>query len=230
MCEIYESTCLVCGGELHHVDGLICTKCLLKLNLTNFWVERDNPMTANLRLMQPIIESGVAMFFYNEHCRDMIHRLKYRGEWQTARSLGEMLGECLCSTDIYDDVDVIVPVPLHPLRRLWRSYNQGEYIASGVAAKLGVKTNFYSLYRSRYSSPQARKSHFDRWADDAEDTFQVRGIERLRGKHILVVDDVYTSGATIFRCVDALYHSVPNCRISVATLTVSSALSKGGLV
>lgn len=218
---IYPPRCLVCGEPLHLSGSQICTKCFGAMSLTRFWEQPDNTMAQSARDMQPIIENASALLYFDSYSRPMIHRLKYSGEWRTAEYLGELLGAYLSVSGLYPDVDVVVPVPLHPLRRLGRTYNQSEYIATGVASRLGAKTNFRSLYRTRYTSAQALKSRMDRWGND-DDLFALRSVDSLRGKHILLVDDVYTSGATIFRCVEIIHRHLPECQISIATLAAST--------
>ncbi len=157
------------------------------------------------------------MLHFNKTSRPLIHRLKYHGEWQTAEYLGQLLGSYLSTCELYASVDVVIPVPIHPLRRLGRTYNQSEYIARGVASALGVTTNFHSLYRRHYTSAQALKPRQERW-DNFDNIFAVRKPNALQNKHILIVDDVYTSGATIFSCIDALHSALPLSKISIATL------------
>lgn len=167
--------------------------------------------------MQPRIDSAAAMLFYDGYSRGMIHRLKYRGQWRVARSMGEIFGAYLHSSDIYSTVDIIIPVPLHPFRLLQRGYNQSEYIAQGMAHHMGIKVDSSILYRSRYTLAQARKSSVERW-EGGHGLFAVKHAEAIRGKHILLVDDVYTSGATIFRCVEAIHRAQIDCKISVVAL------------
>ncbi len=217
---IYPPKCLVCRDPIHISGSLICTKCFSRISFTKFWSRRDNLMAQHACDLQPIIENASAMLFYDSYSRDMIHRLKYRGEWRTAEYLGEIFGAYLAREELYAHVDVVVPVPIHPLRRFLRGYNQSEYIARGIASKMGIEVNSHSLYRCRYTSAQARKSKIERWGDDS-DIFRVRSLDRLRGRHILLVDDVYTSGATIHRCVEVLSRALPECRISVATVAAS---------
>ncbi len=216
---VYPPKCLVCGQILHVAGTHICTKCFGSISYTRYWEHADNIMAEHARDMQPMIENACAMLYYDSYSRPMIHRLKYYKEWHTAKYLGELLGAYLSVSGDYNTVEVVVPVPIHPIKRIDRNYNQAEYIAQGVASKLGVETNFSSLYRSRYTSAQARKSRVERWSDN-DDIFGLRNIEKLRGKHILLVDDVYTSGATIFRCVETLHRAIPQSQISVATLAI----------
>lgn len=135
--------------------------------------------------------------------------------------MGRQYGAELKSGGLYDDVDAVVPVPLHYRKLLHRGYNQSTYIARGIASELGVKADTGLLRRRRNNPSQARKMHAERW-DNVEDLFAVRrSAERLRGRHILLVDDVFTTGATVVACIEALHRAMPECRISVAALAVS---------
>ncbi len=114
----------------------------------------------------------------------------------------------------------MVPLPLHPFKRMRRGYNQSEYLAEGIAAQLGVGVDRRSVFRSRYTAAQALKPRRER-AGNVEGAFAVRHPERLAGRHILLVDDVMTTGSTLASCIEAIVRAVPDCRVSVAALAVS---------
>ncbi len=217
---IFPPKCIICQEPIHISESLICTKCFGSISYTRFWEYSDNAMAQHARDLQPFIHHASAMLFYDSYSRDMIHRLKYRGEWHTAKYLGKIFGGYLMCSELYEDVDMVVPVPLHPLRRIVRGYNQAEYIASGIAAQMGCAKSFGNLYRTRYTSAQARKDKVDRWKVE-RGLFEVRNPKILNGKHILLVDDVYTTGATIFRCAEALHLAAPEARISIIAVAAS---------
>ena len=171
--------------------------------------------------LMPVVHA-TALFFYIEESRFrfLIHAIKFRGSWRTAILLGEWLGLILARTERFDEIDLIVPVPQHPLRRLQRGYNQSDYIADGIASVLGAKVSYHALRRKTNNESQTRHSRNERW-DNVEGIFKVRRPEQLRGKHILLVDDVFTTGATIISCCDALFEACQQIRVSVATLAVS---------
>jgi ComF family protein len=131
----------------------------------------------------------------------------------------------LKSSGLYDDVDIVVPIPLHYKKLLKRSYNQSTYIAEGIARELGIDYNSHLLYRRRNNPPQARNKASQRW-QNVEELFAVRNAKRLQGKHILIVDDVLTTGATICSCVEAILRVAPDCRVSVATLAVTRSIER----
>lgn len=214
---IYPHQCLICGKELPHADHSICTTCFATIPYTQFWHYPDNSMAQHARAMQPFIVQASAMLHYDRVSRPLIHRLKYHGDWQTAQYLGKLFGAYLHTSELYNDIDLIIPVPIHPLRRLTRTYNQSEYIARGIASTLHAELDFHTLYRRTYTSAQARKAKYDRWGNHSN-IFATHNPKSLTNKHILLIDDVYTTGATIFGCVEALITTNPTCRISIATL------------
>ncbi len=122
---------------------------------------------------------------------------------------------------LYADVDIVIGVPLHWRKRMTRGYNQAEYIAQGVAQSMGRELSTKAVIRHRNNPPQARTHKSERW-DNVEGIFTVKHPERLDGKHILIIDDVCTSSATITACASAILSAVPNCKISIATLAVSA--------
>ena len=128
---------------------------------------------------------------------------------------------------LYDDVDVIVPVPLHYRRRIKRGYNQSELLAIGMARQMGVECDFRSLKRVRYNDSQTSKSRTERWMN-VDDIFEVCRVDRLRGRHILLVDDVLTTGATISACAEEIIRACEgDVRISIATLAASTRWRPG---
>ncbi len=218
----YGARCAACGKEMDDTENFICLECRLKMPTTSFHNDYDNPMASRVRSLTPRVE-GVAAFFYyinKGRWRDVIHSIKYHNMWYTARRLGRWYGSELADSKYFQDIDVVVPIPLHRARRLHRRYNQSEKIAEGIAQELGVKVLPNAVIRSRNNPSQVTRSSRERWSN-VSDIFRVKDPSQLTGKHILIVDDVFTTGATITSCIDIIEQSVPDCRISVATLAVS---------
>ena len=171
--------------------------------------------------MVPVCQASGFLFFVRASgWRRLIHGFKYRGAWRTAREMGAWYGRYLRESGLYDDVEVVVPLPLHPFKRCRRGYNQSEYIAEGIAAQLGVEVDRRSVSRVRNTASQALKPRRER-AGNVEDAFAVRRPERLAGRHVLLVDDVMTTGSTLLSCASAILRDAPGCRISIAALAVS---------
>lgn len=218
---IFPPICPVCGKPMGDGSRTVCTACRVEVPLTRYWEEFDNPMTRRLWGLVPVVHAS-ALFFFVEGggWRKSIHAFKYHGAWRLARDMGRWYGSYLAESGWYDTVDAVVPVPLHICKRLKRGYNQSEYLAEGIAAELGVAVDRASVIRRRNNPSQALSRKSDRW-NNVEGIFAVRRPERLAGRHLLLVDDVFTTGATVASCADAILRSVPDCRISIATLAVS---------
>ena len=217
---VWPRRCAVCGGELPAGADTICTMCRYTAPLTGYWRMEDNPLAQRLDALAGVGRAAALIFFSGGGWRESIHGFKYGGLWRSARTLGRWLGAEMKSSGLYDDIDLVVPVPLHWRKRLVRGYNQSEYLAEGIAAALGVAVDRRSVRRSRYTASQALKPHRER-AGNVEGAFAVRHPERLAGKHVLLVDDVMTTGSTLASCAQAIVQAVPDCRISIAVLAVS---------
>ncbi len=217
----FVSVCPVCGEPLRTGEQGVCSFCRTTAPLTGFWLEACNPVFRKFEGLVPLERaSGFLYYLHDSGWRRAIHSFKYRGAWRTARALGDWYGRALADSGLYGTVDPVVPLPLHPLRRLWRGYNQSEYIAAGIAAQLGTTLDCRSVRRCRHTGTQALKPRSERPGNVAE-AFAVCRPERLAGKHVLLVDDVLTTGSTLASCAEAVLRAVPDCRISVAALAVS---------
>lgn len=213
----------MCGCLMSEEVDFICTRCRWEMPLTGFGGKFDNPVAHKFHGLLPVVNASSYLWFIdNSDVRSMIHSFKYRGNWSYARKAGEWYGAELREGGLYSDVDVVVPVPLHLRKRLSRGYNQAEYIAEGIAAAMGLTVDRKSVVRRRHNKSQTERSKSERW-ENVSGIFAVRNPQNLVGKHILLVDDVLTTGATIISCAQAILDAVPGCRISIATLAASRA-------
>ncbi|MBQ3173513.1 MAG: ComF family protein [Alistipes sp.] len=218
---LFPRRCVACGEYLTKDMHGICVRCRYEIPLTHYWKMEDNPVKERFAGIVPIAE-GSALFFYAGHSlwRTLVHKFKYGGHWHIARTMGRWYGSELRSSGRYDDVDIVVPIPLHPVKMLRRGYNQSAYVAEGIAEAMGLSVVRGVVYRRRNNPSQARRHTAERW-QNIEGLFGVRHPERLRAKHILLVDDVLTTGATMTEAIRSILEAVPECRISVATLAVT---------
>ena len=218
---IYGDGCILCGGYVEEGMHSICNRCRFEIPLTNYQTKEENPVKERFDGIVPV-EQASAFFFYmsGSSWQNYVHRFKYSGRWQLAYALGRWYGALLRESGLYDGVDVVVPVPLHPMKILKRGYNQSRYIADGIAREMGLRVDARSVRRLRNNPSQARRSASARW-ENVESLFGVRSVEALRGRHILLVDDVLTTGATITSCIKAIQDAVPDCRVSVAVLSTT---------
>lgn len=226
--------CIVCGCRMLINERHICLSCMTDMPMTHFWKMSRNPMADRFNGM---IENGLsdgveryayaaALFFYHSEAgyRHIPYQIKYHGNTGAGTYFGKMLGRKLVSDALWSDLDIIIPVPLHWTRRWKRGYNQAEVIASAIASETGVKMRTDILERRRRTKTQTKLDIEDK-AQNVAGAFTVRSdaasIFRNGGKirHILVVDDVFTTGATLHACFTALREVFPpSVRISVATL------------
>lgn len=216
----YPECCAVCGDELRDGNRGICTWCRSDIPLTRFWETADNPLARRFWGELPVVHAS-AFFYYVEQSgwRRLIHRFKYGGAWWLARDMGRWYGSYLAACGNYRDIDTVIPVPLHWRKRIRRGYNQSEYLAEGIAGELGIGVDRRTLFRRVNNPSQTRQHEDDRW-NNVAGIFAVRRPERIAGRHILLVDDVLTTGATILACAEALRAAAPDCRISIAVLAV----------
>ena len=206
----------------------MCIACRYNMPLTNFSKERNNPITRLFENVIPI-ESATALFWFvgNSEWQRIIHNFKYYNRWFFAQKMGEWFGEELRDSGNFSNIELIVPIPLHFRRRLMRGYNQSEQLALGMGRKMGVKCEFSAVRRRSYNESQTSKRKSERW-DNVDDIFEVRDVEKLRGRHILLVDDVMTTGATMSSCATAIIRACEgDVRISVASLAASRRMADG---
>lgn len=256
---ILPRVCVVCGERLLLGEKHICLHCLADMPLTRFWERTHNPMADKFNAVIQVgleaawdmedmaIDTGQkseyyayasALFFFSHDApyRHIPYNIKYEGRIELGSYFGRMLGRRLAGADAFLDVDCVMPVPLHWLRRWRRGYNQAEVIAREVASALGAPLDCRTLVRRRRTRTQTRLDVKGKTANVAG-AFAARapktaraagGVSRAVGgatsniskvRHILLIDDVFTTGATLHACFTAL-RSVfpPSVRISVATL------------
>lgn len=217
---LYPACCCCCGDLLAGDEKYICTRCLLDLPSTHDFNVKDNVVELKLAGRVPL-EAGGALFVFrkNNKVQRVVHRIKYYGNTDLAVRLGVMLGNELVESGRFSDVDCIIPVPLHR-RRLWqRGYNQSELICQGISRALDRPVVADQIYRTRYTHTQTHKNREDR-QKNVQGVFAVRNPDTLEGKHVLLVDDVITTGATTDSCYQVMM-PIPGLRISVAALAVA---------
>lgn len=190
----------------------------MKLPKTNFHKVRNN-LVEKTFWGKIKIEHATSYFFFVKGSvyQEMLHRLKYKGRSDIGVYLGTRFGHELAQSPDFSSIDQIIPVPLHPDRLKTRGYNQSERIATGLSNAMNIPVNTQSLKRKTYTETQTLKSKDERW-ENVSSAFEADMPANLNGKHILLVDDVLTTGATIEGCAIALQKRFPNVKISVATL------------
>ena len=221
-------TCLVCGESLMPQESHLCLCCLADLPLTRYENIRRNPMADKFNALpgfgtEPYV-CATALFHYEYESgyRQITQALKYRRNFAAGRHFASMLGERMAGSGLYRDVDLVVPVPLHWTRRWRRGYNQAEIIAAELARRLPGSPRTASLLRRRRHTVTQTRLSVEEKTVNVRDAFSVRPRTCAKAGmpgHILLVDDVFTTGATLNACYRALReHFTPEVRISIATL------------
>jgi ComF family protein len=214
---LFPRLCYACGNHLMRNENLICTECYVVIPRTNYHLDKDNPV-AQLFWGRCLIERAAAFSYYNKGSRikNLIHNLKYKGIKEIGYELGRIYGLSLKSSGFIDGIDLIIPVPLHPSKKHTRGFNQSEIISMGIADVTGLPVDSKSLYRNIISATQTKRSRYERWTN-VEGIFQVADYQMIKGRHVLLVDDVITTGSTIESCTKELL-GISGVKVSVVTL------------
>lgn len=200
----YPVNCASCGEALVDRESHICTICQVSLPVTDYHREAHNPMDDLLKLRLRVdFISSFLLYDQGLTTQNMLHAIKYKGNKELATHLGELYGHDI-KNEFEHPLDYIIPVPLHRRRLRERGYNQSEFWANGLAKSLSIPTNIDSLIRTQYTTTQTKKSRTDRIKNVAS-AFKIQAPERLKGKSILLVDDVITTGATLEACGRVLW-------------------------
>lgn len=216
----FPKCCIVCGDVLYNGEEVLCTHCNLSLPRTGYHLIENNPVEQLLAGRFPMVRA-TSYFFYNHggSYTKIVHALKYGGRSDIGVSMGRIMANELSASHFFSDIDLIVPIPLHPKRQRERGYNQSESLAKGLSAITGIPVSINCVRRRVYTKTQTKKSFLDR-IDSMKEAFELSGKEEIGGKHILVVDDVLTTGSTLTACIDAML-AAGDVRFSVLTLTLA---------
>ena len=213
----YPKYCDGCGRTLVRGEDCICSFCLSNLPKTDFHIYKDNPLEMVFAGRVPVVRAAAFCFFRKGNITQrLVHQLKYKGRKDIGVYLGHLFGLRLSEDKDFQSVDVILPIPLHAKKLRKRGYNQSEHIANGIAKVIPKPVDTKSLIRIVETATQTNKTRYARW-ENASEVFQLTAPEELAGKHILLVDDIVTTGATIESAAQQLMQ-LNGTRISVACL------------
>lgn len=213
----FPSLCITCGDRLVSQEKFLCFKCWNDLPVSNFHVEPENKV-AQLFWGRINIENATSYFHFRKGSKyqQLIHFIKYKGLKELGFETGKRFGLALAKTDGFKQIDYIIPVPLHSKKFKQRGYNQSEWIANGIAESMHKTVVKSNLFRKVHTSTQTRKNRIERW-HNVEKIFTVKNQDKFDGKHILLVDDVVTTGATLEACAAQILKN-RTAKVSIATL------------
>lgn len=212
----YPSVCAGCNDTLFRNEDVLCTSCLYNLPRTNFHRDSVNEV-AQIFWGRARVENAASFLYFQKKgiVQAVLHKLKYKGEKELGVFMGRIYGHELRDT-AFAQVDVIIPVPLHIKKLKERGYNQSEMLAKGLAEVLNKPVDVTSLKRRIANPTQTRKHRYERWLN-VNEVFEVTNPENLGNKHILLVDDVVTTGATLESCANVILEC-ENTKVSIVTL------------
>ncbi len=217
----YPHVCLACSSNLLPGEEVICFRCESELPKTAHYNTPGNALM-NRFAGRVNIAGAAAMYQFNKggSVQQLLHQLKYRGRQDVGEYIGKSLGHQLKNPDsVINNIDIVVPVPLHWKKLRKRGYNQCDPLAKGIADTLGVPFSDTALERRHENVSQTGKTRFERWENVAE-IFAVAEPEKLEGKHVLLVDDVVTTGATAEACLQTIL-KINNTKASFAAIAVA---------
>lgn len=218
---LYPRNCICCGNSLYKHEEEICNYCVIHLPKANFLNSIHNPFDqvfyGRLNLQ---CATSYYLFTKKGGVQKILHAIKYKGNKQLAFLIGKWFADGLKNNELVKTIDCLIPVPLHPDKYKQRGYNQSEEFAKGLAFGLGIYVDINSLVRRSNTSTQTRKSKFERW-ENVGDEFVLNSQHQLNHKHVALVDDVITTGATIEACGMQL-QKIPGIKLSVLSIAYAS--------
>lgn len=216
----FPELCIICGENLTQGEQHICKRCLTEIPRTNYHLINNNPVEKKFWGKVPVYR-GTAFYFFTKGSpfQKVLHELKYKDNKEVGKVLAKYAAADLLESPDFSSVDLIIPVPLHPKKLKIRGYNQSDWIGMGLSEILGCPLNTTSLIRKKENTTQTKKSVFERFENTAG-IFELVNADDLRNKHVLIVDDVLTTGSTIEAVINAL-QIVPGIKVSIFTLAVA---------
>ena len=216
-------SCAVCDRRMSPDESAICARCDMRLPRTGHEIDMTGNEMARLFWARIAVERAAAMWLYQPHSEvsALIYRLKYGNRPEQGRQMGIAAARELKAAGFFDGIDLLIPVPLSPGRRRWRGYNQAERIAFGLSQVTGIPLSTEHLFRLRDNPSQTALDSRAR-LESMRSLFSLKHPETLAGKHVLLIDDVFTTGATLQACVGAL-SGCPGIHFSLLTLACTAS-------
>jgi ComF family protein len=218
---LFPEICKKCGVQLLGKEEILCKKCISDLPRTGYEKNKNNPVIQSFWGKVPIVHAFSVFYFRKgETLQKLIHLLKYKKNRKVGAFLGKLAGKLVKDTLTNLSVDYIIPVPLHPKRLKTRGYNQCELLANGISEMTNIPVMTTALKRNIYNVSQTKKGKYERWKN-VEGIFMLSQPELIENKHILIVDDIITTGSTLEACCNTLLEA-KNIKISIMSICCTS--------
>jgi ComF family protein len=213
---VFPQVCVGCEDALQQNENILCIQCLGSLPKTNFHLDVENPV-ARCFWGKIQMQKATSYLYFNKGSavQQIMHNLKYNNQPETGKLIGRLIGYDLIESDFFKDIDIIVPVPLSAEKLKKRGYNQSEVIAAGLSEAAGIPSELATLVRVKDTGTQTKKSRYLRW-ENVNTVFEIVNKSAFAGKHILLVDDVITTGSTIEAAASKALEA-PGCKVSLIT-------------
>ncbi|MEJ7769893.1 MAG: phosphoribosyltransferase family protein [Chitinophagaceae bacterium] len=212
----FPHICIGCGTDIIGQAALLCFHCINRLPVTNFNYETGNQVEKLFYGRLPVIHAGSYCYFSKDSLvQRILHQLKYRGNKELGFFIGRMMGDWLMQSRRFDDIDALVPLPLYASREKRRGYNQAAILCDGIASSIKIPVLSNAVTRVSATETQTHKNRIERW-HNMEGRFRLQNSEALKNKHVLLVDDVITTGATLEACGQELIMAA-NTQVSILT-------------
>lgn len=212
---LFPHNCLGCATDIINGNDLLCARCATELPSTGYFKVANNPVE-KIFYGRLKVENAAAAFYFSKQSlmQHLLQQMKYKGNREAGIYLGKMIGYELLKCERFDDIDALVPLPLNPKKEFKRGYNQSMLICEGIASVWDKPILKNAVIRTVFTETQTNKSRINRW-ENMDGVFAVATEKLLQGKHILLIDDVVTSGATLEACGSQILQ-VSNTKLSIA--------------
>ncbi len=218
---LFPHICVGCGSDFVDKDAFLCLECINDLPHTNFARHANNPAEVMFWGRVPIVAVMCELYFSKvSMMQNLIHEFKYKGNQDLGIFLGNLIGKSLINSNRFKDINLLIPIPLFMEKEKRRGYNQAKILCDGISqvTKLPIITKD-NVVRIVNTQTQTKKKRLQRWKN-VDKTFRVLKPKELEGKHVLLVDDVITTGATLEACASEII-KIKDTKVSIATLALA---------
>ncbi len=218
---LFPHICNGCGSDILNEESMLCMRCISEMPETNFQNHANNPVEKIFWGRLPLASATAQYYFTKESLiQRLMHQLKYKGNRELGKQLGRLMGNDLQQTHRFNKIDALIPLPLFPAKEKRRGYNQATILCEGIAEAMNVQVLRDVIIRIQHTETQTKKGRMERW-QNMEGKFELISSEKIQNKHVLLVDDVVTTGATLEACGQELIKAA-NIKLSIATLCFAS--------
>ena len=196
----YPQNCIGCGSDVIEKENFLCLECINELPYTSFALHANNTLEKFFWGRIPVT-AGMSEFYFSKSSaiQNCIHEFKYKGNIKLGLYLGRMMGKSILNSNRFSNIDFLIPLPLFTKKEFKRGFNQSAILCNGISEIINVPVMANNVIRIKATETQTKKGRIERW-ENVEKSFSVANAEKLKGTHVLLVDDVITTGATIEAC------------------------------